>query len=212
MKKTPATTEVTTSACQHSSVKFTAPGRLPVRLGTVVAEVLARLLNHESLTGMEAVFGASTTRLAADGRGSPIAGRAWILAGVVSVLRCWVTTCDQTVTSPRPCFAPAARPGTHGRCGLKTVWQSVATSALLLPVELGFATIATGFRNNRNTQAAGFRRFRRRVSAQSARGFYASYAPRPARVSPKGSRVCPKVRDWFPRKVRTLASRWNGED
>ena len=63
--KTPAATEITTSACQHSSAKFTAPGRLPVRLGTVVAEVLARLLNHESLTSLDAVFDASTTRLAA---------------------------------------------------------------------------------------------------------------------------------------------------
>ena len=63
--KAPAATEITTSACQHSSAEFTAPGTYPVRLDTVVAEVLARLLNHESLTGMEAVFGASTTRLAA---------------------------------------------------------------------------------------------------------------------------------------------------
>ena len=63
--KTPAATEITTSACQHSSAKFTAPGRFPERLDTVTAEVLVRLLNHESLTGMEAVFGASTTRLAA---------------------------------------------------------------------------------------------------------------------------------------------------
>ena len=40
-------------------------GELPVRKATVTAEVLARLLNHERLTGLEAVFDASTTRLAA---------------------------------------------------------------------------------------------------------------------------------------------------
>lgn len=45
--------------------EFNPPGHYPERLDTVTAEVLARLLNHESLTGMEAVFGASTTRLAA---------------------------------------------------------------------------------------------------------------------------------------------------
>lgn len=40
-------------------------GELPTRKATVTAEVLARLLNHERLTGLEAVFNASTTRLAA---------------------------------------------------------------------------------------------------------------------------------------------------
>jgi hypothetical protein len=53
------------SACQNSSAKFTAPGSYPVRLDTVTAEVLARLLNFESLTSLVAVFDASTTRLAA---------------------------------------------------------------------------------------------------------------------------------------------------
>lgn len=39
-------------------------GKLPKRHNTVTAEVLCRLLNHERLTGLEAVFDASTTRLA----------------------------------------------------------------------------------------------------------------------------------------------------
>ena len=39
-------------------------GKLPKRQNTVTAEVLARLLNHERLTGLEAVFDSSTTRLA----------------------------------------------------------------------------------------------------------------------------------------------------
>ena len=40
-------------------------GAFPVRHDTVTAEVLARLISGESLTGMDAVFCASTTRLAA---------------------------------------------------------------------------------------------------------------------------------------------------
>lgn len=48
---------------------FTVPvriiGAFPSRLNTVTAEILSRLLNGENLTGMEAVFCASTTRLAA---------------------------------------------------------------------------------------------------------------------------------------------------
>lgn len=63
MKKTPAAIEVTTSA--QNSAKFTALGRYPVRLDTVTAEVLARLLNYESLTSLDSVFDSSTTRLAA---------------------------------------------------------------------------------------------------------------------------------------------------
>ena len=41
------------------------PGRLPVRQNTVTAEVLCRFLSYERLTGLDAVFDASTTRLAA---------------------------------------------------------------------------------------------------------------------------------------------------
>ena len=41
------------------------PGRLPGRRNTVTAEVLRRLLNHERLSGMDAVTDANTTRLAA---------------------------------------------------------------------------------------------------------------------------------------------------
>ncbi len=44
---------------------FNAPGAYPTRLNTVTAEVLCRLLQGERLTGMEAVFSAHTTRLAA---------------------------------------------------------------------------------------------------------------------------------------------------
>jgi hypothetical protein len=40
-------------------------GYLPIRKATVCAEVLCRTLNGEVLTGMDAVFAASTTRLAA---------------------------------------------------------------------------------------------------------------------------------------------------
>ena len=40
-------------------------GAFPTRYNTVTAEVLARLLRGENLTGMDAVFCASTTRLAA---------------------------------------------------------------------------------------------------------------------------------------------------
>jgi hypothetical protein len=40
-------------------------GSLPVRHSTVTASVLCRLLEGENLTGMDAVFGCSTTRLAA---------------------------------------------------------------------------------------------------------------------------------------------------
>lgn len=40
-------------------------GTFPVRHNTVTAELLCRLCNGETLTGMDAVFGCSTTRLAA---------------------------------------------------------------------------------------------------------------------------------------------------
>lgn len=42
-----------------------APGALPQRVNTVRAEVLARLLAGERLTGLDAVSSAGTTRLAA---------------------------------------------------------------------------------------------------------------------------------------------------
>ena len=40
-------------------------GAFPSRHNTVTAEVLGRLINGENLTGMDAVFGCSTTRLSA---------------------------------------------------------------------------------------------------------------------------------------------------
>lgn len=42
-----------------------APGALPAKTHTVTAEVLAHLLAHKRLTGLETVFDAGTTRLAA---------------------------------------------------------------------------------------------------------------------------------------------------
>ena len=43
----------------------TSAGKLPARTDTLRAEVLRRLLCGDTLTGLEAAFGASTTRLAA---------------------------------------------------------------------------------------------------------------------------------------------------
>jgi hypothetical protein len=40
-------------------------GYLPAKLATVTSEILARLLNGERMTGLETVYDASTTRLAA---------------------------------------------------------------------------------------------------------------------------------------------------
>lgn len=61
MKTPDSTTKAESSALD--SVKFT--GTFPNRRNTVTAEVLWHLLNGENLTGMEAVFCASTTRLSA---------------------------------------------------------------------------------------------------------------------------------------------------
>jgi hypothetical protein len=41
------------------------PGKFPIKLNTVTAEVLARLLNYERLTSLDAVSEANTTRLSA---------------------------------------------------------------------------------------------------------------------------------------------------
>ncbi|MDP3520687.1 MAG: hypothetical protein Q8S02_08700 [Hydrogenophaga sp.] len=60
MKKTPAAAKATTSAVHSLDFK---PGNLPTRQNTVLAEVLARLLDGAHLTGMDAVFDAHTTRL-----------------------------------------------------------------------------------------------------------------------------------------------------
>lgn len=57
--KTPAATEVTTSALDSAIFSY------PPKLNSACAEVLARLLAGEVLTGMDAVFEASTTRLSA---------------------------------------------------------------------------------------------------------------------------------------------------
>lgn len=62
--KTPDTTKAVSSATQQGA-QIIAPGGLPAKLNTVTAEVLARLLNHERLTSLDAVDEASTTRLSA---------------------------------------------------------------------------------------------------------------------------------------------------
>jgi hypothetical protein len=61
--KTPGIPEETPSA--PNSANSTNIGTFPNRQNTVTAEVLARLIGGENLTGMDAVFCASTTRLAA---------------------------------------------------------------------------------------------------------------------------------------------------
>ena len=65
--KTPRPAKAEQSAL--NSVNFTGTatflGAFPSRHNTVTAEVLSRLINGESLTGMDAVFSASTTRLSA---------------------------------------------------------------------------------------------------------------------------------------------------
>lgn len=53
-----------TSAADHGAT-IIAPGSLPIRKNTVTADVLARLLARERLTGLDAVTDSSTTRLAA---------------------------------------------------------------------------------------------------------------------------------------------------
>jgi hypothetical protein len=52
------------AASALDSANFT-PGSFPARKNTVTAEVLAALLESKVLTGLEAVFKANTTRLAA---------------------------------------------------------------------------------------------------------------------------------------------------
>lgn len=62
--KTPDTTKAVSSATRQGA-QIIGPGGLPAKLNTVTAEVLARLLNYERLTSLDAVFEASTTRLSA---------------------------------------------------------------------------------------------------------------------------------------------------
>jgi hypothetical protein len=61
--KTPEPSNENPSA--PNSAKSTAFGNFPPRYASVCADVLARLLNHERLTSLDAVGDASTTRLAA---------------------------------------------------------------------------------------------------------------------------------------------------
>lgn len=53
------------SGATLQGTQLTRPGNLPTKLNTVAAEVLARLLNYERLTSLDAVSEASTTRLSA---------------------------------------------------------------------------------------------------------------------------------------------------
>ena len=60
-----ARTAKAVSSVTRQGAQIIAPGGLPAKLNTVTAEVLARLLNHERLTSLDAVSEASTTRLSA---------------------------------------------------------------------------------------------------------------------------------------------------
>ena len=62
--KTPDTTKAVSSATRQGG-PIISPGGFPSKLASVCAEVLARLLNHERLTSLDAVHDASTTRLSA---------------------------------------------------------------------------------------------------------------------------------------------------
>jgi len=62
--KTPDTTKAVSSATRQGA-QIIATGGFPAKLDTVTAEVLARLLNYERLTSLDAVGEASTTRLSA---------------------------------------------------------------------------------------------------------------------------------------------------
>ncbi|EKD98815.1 MAG: hypothetical protein ACD_23C00252G0002 [uncultured bacterium] len=57
--------KVLINIASNSIAKPCALGKFPPRHYTVTAEVLCRLLNGESITGMDAVFVCSTTRLSA---------------------------------------------------------------------------------------------------------------------------------------------------
>lgn len=63
MKNAPFHNQAEQSA--PSKRKFTATGSFPAKKSTVCAEVLARLLNYERLTSLDAVADANTTRLSA---------------------------------------------------------------------------------------------------------------------------------------------------
>lgn len=62
--KTPKSTKAELSV-PAKGVSIINDGTFPAKCATVTAEVLARLLGHERLTGLESVHDASTTRLSA---------------------------------------------------------------------------------------------------------------------------------------------------
>ena len=74
------------SSVTREGAQIIRPGRLPAKQNTVTAEVLQRLLNHERLTGMDAVIDASTTRLAA--RIHYLKGYGWHIESVDKVVGC----------------------------------------------------------------------------------------------------------------------------
>lgn len=64
MNKRP-TPQIAESSATRQGAPIITAGGLPTKLASVCAEVLARLLNHERLTSLDAVHDASTTRLSA---------------------------------------------------------------------------------------------------------------------------------------------------
>lgn len=64
MKKRP-TQQIAELSTTVEDALVVAPGVYPAKLDSVCAEVLSRMLNHERMTSLDAVQGASTTRLAA---------------------------------------------------------------------------------------------------------------------------------------------------
>ena len=62
--KTPEPSNENPSATLQGA-RIISPAELPTKLNTATAEVLARLLNYERLTSLDAVSEASTTRVSA---------------------------------------------------------------------------------------------------------------------------------------------------
>ena len=61
----PGTVAAGRAQVESQSKSIVAPGSLPTRTNTVIAEVLSRTLSGQALTGIAGVMEASTTRLAA---------------------------------------------------------------------------------------------------------------------------------------------------
>jgi hypothetical protein len=63
--KTPTPNPKDEAGAPGTGTDIVTPGALPKRQNTVAADVLARFLNGDRLTGLESVVDSSTTRLAA---------------------------------------------------------------------------------------------------------------------------------------------------